>query len=107
VYLRPVAHNNLLFLFVALFFYWRYSEFAYSQGGAKFPTGGKSADAESPRALLAARPKVSRSGVIPEPTVRVRMGESNDICRAVPGARYFLSLHDTPQDRPDSGNPYT
>jgi len=22
---------------------WRYSDFAYSQGGAKFPTGGKSA----------------------------------------------------------------
>jgi len=55
VYERWIAHNNLLFLFVALFFYWRYSEFAYSQGGAKFPTGGKSADAESPRALQAAR----------------------------------------------------
>lgn len=25
--------------------------------------------------------EVSRSGVIPEPTVRVRMGESNDTCR--------------------------
>jgi hypothetical protein len=30
---------------------WRYHYFAYSQGGAKFPTGGKSAFAESPRAL--------------------------------------------------------
>jgi len=30
---------------------WRYSDLAYSQGGAKFPTGGKSASAESPRAL--------------------------------------------------------
>jgi hypothetical protein len=29
----------------------RYSNFAYSQGGAKLPTGGKSASAESPRAL--------------------------------------------------------
>jgi len=29
----------------------RYSKSAYSQGGAQFPTGGKSALAESPRAL--------------------------------------------------------
>ncbi|MGY3114690.1 hypothetical protein ACVWYV_002921 [Pantoea eucalypti] len=29
----------------------RYSLKAYSQGGAQFPTGGKSASAESPRAL--------------------------------------------------------
>jgi len=29
----------------------RYSKTAYSQGGAQFPTGGKSAQAESPRAL--------------------------------------------------------
>jgi len=50
-------HNHLPFLFVALFFYWRYSEYAYSQGGAKFPTGGKSASAESPRALPAIWPE--------------------------------------------------
>jgi hypothetical protein len=43
--------NDLLILFVALLFFRRYSNQAYSQGGAKFPTGGKSATAESPRAL--------------------------------------------------------
>jgi len=43
--------NNLPVLFVALSLFRRYDDFAYSQGGAKFPTGGKSAFAESPRAL--------------------------------------------------------
>ncbi|CBA19378.1 hypothetical protein EHW99_3149 [Erwinia amylovora] len=38
-------------MFIALSLFQRYDIFAYSQGGAKFPTGGKSADAESPRAL--------------------------------------------------------
>jgi hypothetical protein len=33
----------LVFLFVALLLFQRYDGFAYSQGGAKFPTGGKSA----------------------------------------------------------------
>ncbi len=54
----------------------------YSQGGAKFPTGGKSAQAESPRALQTSALKVSRSGVIPGPTVKVRMGEGNVSCQA-------------------------
>ncbi len=44
-----------------------------SQGGVKFPTGGKAA-MPSPRALPVR--EVSRSGVIPEPTVIVRMKEN-------------------------------
>ncbi|KKA63541.1 hypothetical protein HA49_22445 [Tatumella morbirosei] len=36
---------------IAVFNIWGYSDFAYSQGGAKFPTGGKSVFTESPRAL--------------------------------------------------------
>ncbi|GAA0507420.1 hypothetical protein GCM10009414_16520 [Tatumella terrea] len=40
-----------VFLLIAVFPDWGYSELAYSQGGAKFPTGGKSVSTESPRAL--------------------------------------------------------
>jgi 3,4-dihydroxy 2-butanone 4-phosphate synthase len=57
---------------------WRYSKFAYSQGGAKFPTGGKSASVLKARERFRLCLKVSRSGVIPGPTVKVRMGEGND-----------------------------
>ncbi|CCK15901.1 hypothetical protein BN136_1911 [Cronobacter universalis NCTC 9529] len=56
----------------------------------KFPTGGKSgfscicAKAKAQDKLKARERfrlflKVSRSGVIPGPTVKVRMGESNDL----------------------------
>jgi len=46
-----------------------------SQGGAKFPTGGKQVYPVSPRAapLFGV---TSRSGEIPEPTVIVRMKEN-------------------------------
>jgi hypothetical protein len=46
-----------------------------SQGGVKVPTGGKGFGL-SPRALSGKIGKVSRSGVIPEPTVKVRMKEN-------------------------------
>lgn len=50
----------------------------YSQGGVEFPTGGDSALPKSPRALLVVQ-EVSRSGVIPEPTVTVRMEEDKAV----------------------------
>ncbi|EOS95731.1 hypothetical protein ETR_06695 [Erwinia tracheiphila PSU-1] len=65
-------------LFVALSFFRRYSGQAYSQGGVKFPTGGKSALLKARERFGPSGPKVSRSGVIPGPTVRVRMGENNE-----------------------------
>ena len=43
------------------------------RGGVKFPTGGEKSMTYSPRALAIG--KVSRSGVIPGPTVTVRMEE--------------------------------
>ncbi len=46
-----------------------------SQGGVEVPTGGKSGKPESPRALFLVK-KVSRPGVIPGPTVIVRMEEN-------------------------------
>ncbi|CAE1150394.1 protein of unknown function [Serratia sp. Tan611] len=58
----------------------------------KVPTGGKSpvtVKARERSASLQGRLEVSRSGVIPGPTVIVRMGESNGICRACARLRYF------------------
>ncbi|KKY65872.1 hypothetical protein OA40_12470 [Morganella morganii] len=46
-----------------------------SQGGVKVPTGGKHSSANEARERFT-QVKVSRSGVIPGPTVIVRMGES-------------------------------
>ncbi|CCQ39002.1 hypothetical protein YE5303_02912 [Yersinia enterocolitica (type O:5) str. YE53/03] len=42
----------------------------------------KPASAHVVSLIKESRVEVSRSGVIPEPTVIVRMGESNGICRA-------------------------
>jgi hypothetical protein len=55
-----------------------------SQGGVKVPTGGKGGEAqarerllplESPGGILLGK-RVSRFGVIPKPTVKVRMKEN-------------------------------
>jgi len=69
----------------------------------KVPTGGKPQAvlmelifilSGSPRALNPSGLEVSRSGVIPGPTVKVRMGESNDSSRAIFLCllRYFFTL---------------
>ena len=54
----------------------------YSQGRVKFPTGGMFLDVERARERLPAG-RVSRSGVRPEPTVRVRMGEDKAVASSV------------------------
>ncbi len=50
----------------------------YSQGGVKFPTGGIKVRPLSPRALASfyREAGTSRSGEMPEPTVKVRMEEN-------------------------------
>lgn len=50
-----------------------------SQGGVKIPTGGKGDVAQARERLLLGLPRgrrVSRFGVIPKPTVKVRMKEN-------------------------------
>ncbi len=54
-----------------------------SQGGVKVPTGGKGGEAQARERLLPRTPlgiplgkRVSRFGVIPKPTVKVRMKEN-------------------------------
>jgi hypothetical protein len=49
-----------------------------SQGGVKLPTGGKGEAAQARERLLPLGRRVSRFGVIPEPTVKVRMKENGD-----------------------------
>ena len=58
-----------------------------SQGGVEFPTGGKGRNAK-PASAPEVR-EVSRSGVTPEPTVRVRMKENG--ISAFAGARSYLA----------------
>ncbi len=55
-----------------------------SQGGVKFPTGGIPLTGKPASACFTGR--VSRSGEIPEPTVKVRMEENEQVatCAAVP-----------------------
>ena len=48
----------------------------YSQGGAKFPTGGMSLAKSKDKPASARFVEVSRSGEMPEPTVIVRMREN-------------------------------
>jgi hypothetical protein len=61
-----------------------------SQGGAEFPTGGTA------RERFSFQEKVSRSGEIPGPTVKVRMKE-NERNRAVPfGAAEFCVVSPYP-----------
>ena len=48
-----------------------------SQGGVKLPTGGKGEKAQARERLLFRKSgRVSRFGVIPKPTVKVRMKEN-------------------------------
>ena len=47
-----------------------------SQGGVKVPTGGKGDEAQARERLPRFRGRVSRFGVIPKPTVKVRMKEN-------------------------------
>jgi hypothetical protein len=54
-----------------------------SQGGVKIPTGGKGEEAQARERLVPINPstdssgkRVSRFGVIPKPTVKVRMKEN-------------------------------
>ena len=50
----------------------------YSQGGAKFPTGGMSLAKSKDKPASARFVEVSRSGEMPEPTVIVRMRENGN-----------------------------
>jgi len=50
----------------------------YSQGGAKFPTGGMSLAKSKDKPASARFVEVSRSGEMPEPTVIVRMRENEN-----------------------------
>jgi hypothetical protein len=67
-----------------------------SQGGVKVPTGGKGGEAqarerllplESPCGILLGK-RVSRFGVIPKPTVKVRMKENGRDRRIPRGASF-------------------
>ena len=67
-----------------------------SQGGVKVPTGGKGGEAQArERLLLLESPcgipsgkRVSRFGVIPKPTVKVRMKENGRDSRIPRGASF-------------------
>ena len=79
-----------------------------SQGGVKVPTGGDGAlVAHEPASALPAMPAgVGRPGVIPGPTVTVRMKESA-ICGGLPGrgVNFWRCAGWLPAFvRPDSGN---
>ncbi|MBB4067144.1 hypothetical protein GGR23_004373 [Gellertiella hungarica] len=51
-------------------------EWSCSQGGVKVPTGGKGGSPIARERLFPNGGRVSRSGAIPEPTVKVRMKEN-------------------------------
>jgi hypothetical protein len=62
-----------------------------SQGGVKVPTGGKGEVAQArERLFLTLGKRVSRFGVIPKPTVRVRMKENGRDSRNVRGASFRM-----------------
>ena len=62
-----------------------------SQGGVKVPTGGKGGQDPSPRAPFSQLGKrVSRFGVIPKPTVKVRMKENGRDSRIPRGASFRM-----------------
>src|ERR1700754_1492336 len=72
-----------------------------SQGGVKVPTGGKGDVAQARERLPRFRGRVSRFGVIPKPTVKVRMKENGcDACafarRVVPYALILVSTRGKP-----------
>jgi hypothetical protein len=67
-----------------------------SQGGVKVPTGGKGGEAQARERLLSVESpcgiplgkRVSRFGVIPKPTVKVRMKENGRDRRIPRGASF-------------------
>jgi len=61
-----------------------------SQGGVKFPTGGKGAQAQARERLPWLQGRVSRFGVIPKPTVKVRMKENGRDSRNPRGASFRM-----------------
>jgi hypothetical protein len=64
-----------------------------SQGGVKVPTGGKGAQAQARERLLSIDllgRRVSRFGVIPKPTVKVRMKENGCDSRYYRGALFRM-----------------
>src|SRR5436305_13551639 len=72
-----------------------------SQGGVKVPTGGKGEKAQARERLLRFRGRVSRFGVIPKPTVKVRMKENGRDSRSfarcvVPYALILVSTRGKP-----------
>ena len=72
-----------------------------SQGGVKVPTGGKGDEAQARERLLRFRGRVSRFGVIPKPTVKVRMKENGRDSRAFRSARRSVC----PDSGPERGKP--
>src|ERR1700742_4944148 len=71
-----------------------------SQGGVKVPTGGKGDEAQARERLLRFRGRVSRFGVIPKPTVKVRMKENGR------GSRTFAARRSVcPDSGPERGKP--
>jgi hypothetical protein len=61
-----------------------------SQGGVKVPTGGKGEAAQARERLLLFGRRVSRFGVIPKPTVKVRMKENGRDSRIPRGASFRM-----------------
>jgi len=65
-----------------------------SQGGVKVPTGGKGEKAQARERLLrderSSRGRVSRFGVNPKPTVKVRMKENGRDSRIARGASFRM-----------------
>ena len=61
-----------------------------SQGGVKLPTGGKGGQAQARERLPLSRGRVSRFGVIPRPTVKVRMKENGRDSRIARGMSFRM-----------------
>ena len=61
-----------------------------SQGGVKVPTGGKGDVAQARERLPSPEGRVSRFGVIPKPTVKVRMKENGRDSRIPRGALFRM-----------------
>src|ERR1700687_648054 len=68
-----------------------------SQGGVKIPTGGKGGQAQARERLPSPKGRVSRFGVIPKPTVKVRMKENGRDSRIPAAARRSVCAYAGPE----------
>lgn len=84
--------------------FWNGPKAQTSQGGVKFPTGGKWSDPSARERLLVLLKGSSRFGANPKPTVIVRMEEKKSNRKNVTPIwrAYTTFLFGSPLSRPDS-----